>query len=139
MNNIYSTGLLGLLDGTISWGNDPIKALIVDNTYTFDKTHEFVSDVATGEVTNAVGIGYERKVMLNTTITLSADVVRFLADDLTYTNVNTVEVWDALIVYVEVGTDSTSPVVAYLPIDAVTTNGTSVTVAFADVIRFDNT
>lgn len=127
-----------MLDGTISWNSSQIKALIVDNTYTFDNTDEFVSDVSASEVTNSSGTGYERKILLNKTVDLTANVVAMRADDLTYTNVSTAEVWDALILFQQGVLDTDSRLIGYLPIDAVTTNGSTVSVAFTDLIRFVN-
>lgn len=138
MTNIYNTGLHGLLDGTISWTGSPIKALIVDSTYVFSISDEFVSDVSGSEVTNSVGTGYERKNLLNKSVDLSANVVGFRADDLTYTSVQTAEVWDALILFQQGTLDTDSRVIAYLSISAVTTNGSTVSVTFTDLIRFVN-
>jgi hypothetical protein len=47
-------------------------------------------------------------------------------------------VWDKLIVYNDIGSDATSPLIACLTIDAVTTSGANVTITIADVFRFDN-
>jgi hypothetical protein len=138
MANIYSTGLLGIANGTISWNGNTIKALIVDSGYTFDKADEFVSDVVADEVTNSVGTGYERKTLQTKTVTLASNVVKFDCADITYTAVTTTEVWDKLIVYVDSGADATSSLIACLTIDAVTTSGANVTISIADVFRFDN-
>lgn len=138
MANIYSTGLLGIANGTISWNSVNVKALIVDSGYTFDKADEFVSDVVADEVTNSVGTGYTRKTLQSKTVTLASNVVKFDCADITYTAVTTNEVWSKLIVYNDTGSDATSPLIACLTIDAVTTSGANVTITIADVFRFDN-
>lgn len=138
MANIYSTGLLALANGTVSWANSTIKALIVDSGYTFDKADEFVSDVSADEVTNATGTGYARKTLSNKTVALATNVVTFDADDITYSDVDTNETWDALIVYAEVTTDSDSILLAYLPVDELVTNGSDAVIGVTGVIALDN-
>ena len=138
MPTIYSTGLLALANGTVSWLNSPIKALVVDNGYTFDKSDEFVSDVTGDEVTNDTGTGYERKTLTAKTVTLASDVVTYDADDLIYTAVETNETWDALIVYAEGTSDANSLLLAYLDIDDLVTNGSDVTVTITGILGIDN-
>jgi hypothetical protein len=139
MADIYSTGLLALADGTVSWANSSIKALIVDSGYTFDKSDEFVSDVSADEVTNAVGTGYERKMLTNKSVSLAADVVTLDADDLLYSDIETNETWDAVIIYAEGTSDADSKLIAYLDTDALVTNGSDAVVRITGVIELDNT
>lgn len=139
MATIYSNGLLALADGTVSWNNSTIKALIVDSGHTFDKADEFVSDVSADEVTNAVGTGYERKTLTNKTVALATNVVTFDADDLIYSAVQTNETWDALIVYAEGSSDADSVLLAYLNIDNLVTNGSDASIALTGVLAIDNT
>jgi hypothetical protein len=138
MATIYSTGIEVLLDGTVSWANSTIKALIVDSGYTFDKADEFVSDLSADEVTNAVGTGYARKTLTNKTVTLATDIVTLDADDLLYTAVQTNETWDALIVYAEGTADANSPLLAYLNIDNLVTNGSDASITLTGVLAIDN-
>jgi hypothetical protein len=140
MANIYSTGLLAIANGTVSWTNSTIKALIVTDGYTFTKSHEFVTDVTDfgEEVVNAVGTGYERKTLTSKTVTLSSNVVKFDCANITYTAIETNLNLYALIVYAEGTSDANSRLIAYLLIDEVTTNGSDVTINIADVFRFDN-
>ena len=139
MADIYSTGLLAIADGTVSWANSSIKALIVDSGYTFDKSDEFVSDVAGDEVTNAVGTGYERKLLTNKSVSLATDVVTLDADDLLYSDIQTNETWDAVIIYAEGTSDADSKLIAYLDTDALVTNGSDAVVRITGVIELDNT
>jgi hypothetical protein len=138
MANIYSTGLLAIANGTVSWANSTIKAMIVDSGYTFTKSHEFVSDVSADEVTNSTGTGYERKTLTNKTVTLATDVVTFDADNLTYTAVDTNETWDALIVYAEGTADANRRLLAYLPVDELVTNGSDAVITITGIIAIDN-
>jgi hypothetical protein len=138
MANIYSTGLLAIATGAVSWANSTIKAMIVDSGYTFTKSNEFVSSVAGDEVTNATGTGYERKTLTNKTVTLATDIVTFDADNLTYTAVDTNETWDALIVYAEVTSDADSILLAYLPVDELVTNGSDAIITITGIIAINN-
>jgi hypothetical protein len=138
MADIYSNGLLAIADGTISWNVNTLKAIIVDSGYTFNKAHQYVTSVSADEVTNSVGTGYERKTLTGKTVTLATNVVKFDCADIIYTAVTTTQVWDKLIVFSDTGSDATSPLIACLTIDAVTTSGANVTITITDIMRFDN-
>lgn len=100
-------GTLGTTSGTaIDLADDTIKVALVDTgTYTFSAAHEFYSSVS-----GVVG----------TPQTLSSKTVTdgvFDAADVTFTSVTGSSV-EALIIYKDTGTNSTSPLIAY--IDTVT-------------------
>jgi hypothetical protein len=142
MAQLYNSGIGILADGTVSWATSPIRALVVDSGYTFDITEEFVSDVAGDEVTNATGTGYVRKTLTGKTVTVDQvnDRVVFDASDVTYTAVETNETWDAVILFLDTGTDATSPLLCYVEIDALVTNGSDAIVQWAStgIFRINN-
>lgn len=91
---------LRVTDGDFNFVTDDIRVLLVSNTATFDPTAEFVADIVADEVANDAGTGYERKTLAGkakaiveavtiTGITGAKDVVRMTANNLTYTNINT--------------------------------------------------
>jgi hypothetical protein len=142
MAQLYNSGIGILADGTVSWATSPIVALIVDSGQVFDVTDVFVSDVVADEVTNATGTGYARKTLTGKTVTVDQvnDRVVFDASDVTYTAVETNETWDAVILYLDTGTDATSRLLCYVSIDALVTNGSDATVQWAStgIFRINN-
>ena len=140
MSQLYNNGIAALA-GT-PYASAPVLALIVDSGHTFDVTNEYVSDVVIDEVTNATGTGYERKTLTGKTVT--ADQVNnwvvFDATDLSYTAVETNETWDAVILFIDTGDDATSPLLCYIEIDALVTNGSdaSITWASTGIFRINN-
>lgn len=130
-SNNYSNGILNILNQNLDYVNDTIKVLVVSDSYTFDKTDEFVSDIS-NEVS---GTGYSRKTLSNKGITLvsgSPDEFHFTADSISFTNVDvSPDNMAAVVVYKEVTNDSDSLVIAYVDIADISTNGTTINIQFA--------
>jgi len=57
MSRMYVSGMKAIGDGGIAWASADVRVLLVTSAYTFDETHDFVSDLS-GELTNT---GYGRK------------------------------------------------------------------------------
>ena len=142
MSKLYNAGLGSLLDGTVSWLNGDIQAMVLSGNV-FNDNDEYVADVVTDEVTNAIGTGYERKVLFGKTVTVDQanDRVTFDATDLSFTGVETNETWDAVAIYDNTGSDATSRLICYLDIDTSVTNGSDASVTFSasGVFRINNT
>lgn len=143
MSKLYNSGLGAISDGTIAWATSTIKALIVNSSHTFDDNDLFVSDVVADEVTNATGTGYARKTLTGKTVTVvqANDRVVFDASDVIYTAVETNETWDAVILYLDSGSDATSKLIACIEIDALETNGSDASIVWAStgIFRLNNT
>jgi hypothetical protein len=94
-------------------------------------------------VTNATGTGYTRKTLTGKTVTVDQanDRVVFDASDVIYTAVETNETWDAVILYLDSGSDATSKLIAYIEIDALVTNGSDASIVWAStgIFRLNNT
>lgn len=122
-NILYPNGKENLLNGEIDLVDDTIKVAMIDtDTYTYSATHEFYSDLS-GIVDTPVAL----------TTKSTTDGV-FDADDATFTSVtgNTVE---ALVIYKDTGTPSTSPLIVYIDSGTnlpVTPNGGDITVQWSD-------
>jgi hypothetical protein len=121
---LLNPGTLGSTSGTaVDLVDDTIKIALVDTgTYTYSTTHEFYSSVSAA--------------VIGTPQTLASKTVTdgtFDAADVTFTSVtgNSVE---ALVVYKDTGTASTSSLVCYIDVAAsglpVTPNGGNITVTF---------
>jgi hypothetical protein len=128
-SNFYNNGLLKLLNGDINYISDDISLLVVDNTYTFDRTDEFVSDI-TGEVS---GSGYSRLSLAGKTLSLNAstNTVVFDCDDLTMNVVSTSNAFSGAVIYGNTGVDSTSPLIGFFDMPETSTNGSDVTLTVA--------
>jgi hypothetical protein len=137
-NTIYSQGLAGIISGNIRLENDTIVAMLVGATYVPDIDDVLVSDV-TDEVTNAVGTGYERKVVTTKqfTIDLGTDNVLFLCDDLRWTDIQTnVDVKHVILFRQGFGDDTSSLLFAY-EIPLTQTVGADLLIEFANGVAFE--
>ena len=107
-NALYDAARKAFLDGDLDWLAQNFKVVLVDLAdYTFSQTHDFLDDVPAGARVATSGN------LANKTSTAGvAD-----ADDIVFTAV-TGDQSEALIIYQDTGTPSTSRLVAY--IDTVT-------------------
>jgi hypothetical protein len=121
-NALYGKGREKFLSGDIAWDTDNIKASLVDTgTYTVAiDTHEFYSDLS--------GVVADSGNLASKTVTLGvAD-----ADDVTFGSVTGATV-EAVVIWKDTGTASTSPLIAYIDTATnlpVTPNGGDITVAW---------
>lgn len=125
-NALYDKGRESFLKGEISWSGDSIKAALVDTaTYTADLANDqFLSDIPSGE-----RVATSANLTNKTTVAGVAD-----ADDITYTSVSG-DQSEALVIYQDTGTPSTSRLIAY--IDSAT--GLPVTPNGGDIqVQWDN-
>ena len=122
-SNFYNIGLLRLLNGSTTFTTDTIKGLVVDNTYTFNVSHEYVDDV-TGEVS---GTGYARFNLTSKTVALSGNTVRFDCANVLLDSINTTNALAGVVIFEDTGVDSTSPVLGFFDVPETTTDGSNVT------------
>ena len=121
-NALYGKGREKFLTGDIAWDTDNIKASLVDTgTYTVAiDTHEFYSDLS--------GVVADSGNLASKTVTLGvAD-----ADDVTFGSVTGATV-EAVVIWKDTGTASTSPLIAYIDTATnlpITPNGGDITVSW---------
>lgn len=138
-SNLYTPSLLKIATNDLDFETDTIKALAVTSGYTFSKSHEFVSQI-TNEVS---GTGYSRQTLSTKSIvstTGTPDQIEFKdTGGVTFTNIDVSGSGDiaALIIYKEVTTDSDSPVICYVDIPDIATNGSTITIDFTNDIVFE--
>lgn len=121
-NQLYDFGREGFLDGQTSWSSNTIRAVLVDTAaYTFSKaTHQWLSDIP-ADARIAVSAPFTNKTI--TAGIAGADPAVFVAAS--------GPVCEALVIYRDTGTASTSRLIAYitqangLP---VTPNGNNITI-----------
>lgn len=121
-NALYTKYREKALQGQINWLTDNIKVVLVDSAdYTVNTaTHEFLSDIpSAGRVATSANLSGK---------TATGGVAD--ANDVTFPSV-TGDVSEALVIYKDTGTDTTSPLIAYIDTAtglAVTPNGGDITV-----------
>lgn len=122
-SSFYPSALTSLLKGDIDLESGTVKAALVDTgVYTFSTAHDFYDDVSAG--------------VAGTPATLSSKTFTdgvFDAADVTISAVaaaGSVDSVNAVVIYVDTGTASTSPVVAYLDGLALALNGSDIEVAW---------
>ena len=122
-NALYPTFKQKLMEAGITMTSDTIKVALIDTgVYTYSASDEFYDDVSAGTIGTPQTL---------TTPSLTVNV--FDADNATFTSVsgNSVE---ALIIYKDTGTPSTSPVIAYIDTVSsglpVTPNGGDITITW---------
>lgn len=125
-NTLFDKGRQRFLEAQINWLTDTIKTLLVDTgAYTPNfSTHEFIADVpVSARVTTAVTLTSKA------TAGGAAD-----AADVTFTSVSGPTI-EAIIIYVDTGTESTSPLIAFID----TATGLPITPNGGDIIvTWDN-
>lgn len=119
-NTLYVKGKEKILSAGVNFSTDTLKVALVKNSYSYNTTHEFYSDLGAN--------------VLNTPQLLTGKTVVggvFDAADVTFTAVTIGDTALAVVIYKDTGTGSTSPLLAY--IDQITgfplaTNGGDITV-----------
>jgi len=125
-NKLFDKGREGILDGSIAWATDNIKAVLVDTgTYTVDlANHANLSDIAAG-----ARVATSANLASKTSTGGVAD-----AADQTFTAVTGATV-EAIVLYKDTGTAGTSRLLCYIDTGTglpVTPNGGDITVQFAN-------
>lgn len=125
-NGLYDKGREGVLDGSISWPTDNIKAVLVDTgLYTANlATHQNLSDIPSGARVATSG-----NLASKTSTGGVAD-----AADVTFVAVTGATV-EAIAIYKDTGTASTSRLLAYIDTGTglpVTPNGGDITVQWSN-------
>ena len=125
-NTLYDYARQRFLEAQINWMTDTIKAILVDTgAYTAQTSvHQYLSDIPT-----SARIAGPVTLTAKSTTGGAAD-----AADITFTAVSGASI-EAIIIYVDTGTEATSPLVAYID----TATGLPITPNGGDIIvTWDN-
>jgi len=125
-NALYDLGRQGFLDGSIDWDTDNIKVVLVDAA---DYTVNLATDNDLADIAVAARVATSANLSSKTVTAGVAD-----AADVTFTSV-TGDPSEALVIYQDTGTESTSRLIAYIDTATglpVTPNGGDITVTWDD-------
>jgi hypothetical protein len=124
-NALYDLGREGFLAGDIDWDGDNIKCVLVDSGYVFDGTNNDLLDIGTNYLTGGFSGNFTSKTV-NSGVADAADV--------TISSVPASQTADAIIIYQDTGTTSTSRLIAYIDTATglpITTNGNNIDIAWS--------
>lgn len=121
-NALYDKGRDAFLQGSITWNSDTVKMALVSSAYTVAiSTHQYYSDVpSTAVIGTPVALSSKSS---------SAGIAN--CGNVTFTSVTTGSTVSYIVIYKDTGTDTTSPLIAYIDTATglpVTTNGGNITV-----------
>lgn len=136
-NALYDHGREGFLTGALNWASDNIKVAVVNTSgsgslYTVDlANHQHLSEiVSSGATPTSAIIARSGNLTTKTTTAGVAD-----ADDVTFSSLSGDSI-EAVVIYKDTGTDSTSPLIAYIDTASsglpLTPNGGDVTIAWSN-------
>lgn len=105
-NTLYDSARQKFLDGGFNWPNDVVKATLVTSGYTLQASiHQHYPDITPAAIVPGATVTLVSK----TSVGGAAD-----AQDVVFTAVPAGTVVDAIILWKDTGTPSTSPLIAYL-------------------------
>ena len=118
----FKQGLIALFSGSAAWNSPSLKAILL-SSYTYDSTHQFVSDIAASELT-----GYDRPdVSASVIYNDSEDRLELRFVDTTITAVADAQTVGAFALFIEGDDDTDSDLIAYQTGVAEATNGGAIT------------
>lgn len=101
-NTLYPKFKEAILQGSYNLLTQNVKCMLVKTGYTYSATHQYVSDVSTYDNGRSPAL---------TSKTVTNGI--FDADDVTVTAISATQTV-AIILYIDTGSDSTSPLIAYI-------------------------
>jgi len=127
---------LKIVNGSIDLDTDTLKVMLVSDSYTTDKDHEFVSSVNTYEIsTSGYSGGFNgagrKTATVATQYNATSDRVEVVITDITWSSLQSGATIGAAILIKEITNDAASPVIAVWDFTTnVATNGGDFTMDF---------
>jgi hypothetical protein len=132
----YGKGVLKIVNGSIDLDTDTLKVMLVNDSYTSDKDHEFVSSVSSNEISvsgysGGFGGAGRKTATVATQYNATSDRVEVVINDITWSSLQSGATIGAAILIKEVTNDAASPVIAIWDFTTnVATNGGDFTMDF---------
>lgn len=121
----YNKGLYELANGDVNLGSSTIKAMLLNSAASFDRDHNFVSDVVANEIT---AVGYSRQTLGSKTVTENDtnDAAYWDCADVTFGSLASGQTVKFVVLYRDTGADATSPLLCCWQMVPQATDGTPV-------------
>jgi hypothetical protein len=121
----FDEGLAALMQGAVTAGTTDLRCLILDETYSFDRTDKFVSDVSGDELT---GSGYSRKELSGEVVAVASNQAQLTINNVTWTGLSPAVAEKAawIIVYVYNASDEAARLLFAADPNDLTLNGSEV-------------
>lgn len=132
----YGKGVLKIVNGSIDLDTDTLKVMLVNDSYTSDKDHEFVSSISSNEISvsgysGGFGGAGRKTATVATQYNATSDRVEVVINDITWSSLQSGATIGAAILIKEVTNDAASPVIAIWDFTTnVATNGGDFTMDF---------
>lgn len=123
----FDSGLVAFIQGDVDMLVDDIKVVALNSGYTFDRTHDFLSDITGGGSNVVVTSGN----LASKTVTQVNNKAVFDAADVAFGNVNNGTVTQ-YVIYKDTGVAGTSQLILHVDGYSQATNGGPLNLAWAD-------
>jgi len=140
-SSFYNSGLQDLLDGTIPFTTTPdIRAVMIDDGYTFASTHTRLSDCTTAGTAGGTEItcstaSDQRVALTSETASINTaatpDTIECDAADITFSSVDTAQTAAHCILYKYNASDASAELLCDIDIADTPTNGGNITISWA--------
>ena len=123
---VYPSALLALGAGTLNWDTNTIRALLVNGSASYNRTHDTVSDITANELSQAT------RVDLVTSAPADNGTTRIIFDatDIVFNSQTSGQTVGACIIYKFITNDAGSLLIAFVDGTNITTDGSNITVTF---------
>jgi hypothetical protein len=129
-SGLYNSARAAFLRGEIDWEGADVRLLLVKDTYTFDATDVYVSDLVAQELT---ATDYARQSMAHMAVT-GTNPTWADADDVTFAGLGGVtnQTIGGAVVYVYNASDDAAPLIAFIDLSDISTADMDTAVRFED-------
>lgn len=123
-NGVYNRGLYLLMTAAANLASADVRVLLVKNTYTFAKTHNFVADVIAGSLEISVA-SYARQTLTGKSVTEddTNGFAYFDANDVTFAGLAAGQTIGGAVVFLHTGSDATAQVLFFYDLPDTPTSG----------------
>lgn len=121
----YNKGLYEIANGDVNLGTSTIKALLLKSTGSFDRDHNFVSDIVAHEITAS---GYSRQTLASKTVTENDtnDAAYWDCADISFGTIASGQTIGYMVLFRDAGSDATSPLLCCWALVPQDTDGTPI-------------
>jgi len=118
----YNKGVYDLSTGGLDLDGSTVKAMLLNQSHSFNRDHNFVSDISANEIS---AVGYARQTLVSKAVTEddTNDAAYWDAADPVFGPLASGQTIEYLALYRDTGVDATSPLIACWQLVATATDG----------------